>query len=346
MRRRGERELVLDLRRRFGRASPGVEVGIGDDAAVVRFESARQVVSTDLLVAGIDLPSGVDGAFLARKAMAANVSDLCASGARPTAALAAIGIPPSADDAEIDRFFDCLEAASRRWSCPVAGGDLSGAPVWTCSITVFGEPVGEPWLRRGATPGDELWWFGGAAGRAAAGLRLLLAGAEARLDGAVRLPAGWKTDSAAEEAAAEAVGAQLDPAPFVAAVELARNGGVTAAIDVSDGLALDAERLADASGVGFDIEIGRVPIFPIAGLDELLGRDPQGDALSGGEDFALLAAVRSGAAGLWPAALRDQGRLLGRVVPGSRVRFLDGGRELHPLRLGFDHFAPPGDRNG
>lgn len=346
-RRRSETELLGAIRARLARPAPGLEVGIGDDAAIVRFDAPRQAISCDLLVAGVDLPANADPAFLARKAFAANVSDLFAAGARPTCAFAAVGLPDDAGDDVVDRFLDALDAASRRWGCPVAGGDLSGAPAWTVSLTVLGAPLAEPWLRRGASPGDELWWVGAPAGHAAAGLRLLLAGAEGRPDGAVRFPAGWDLSDEDERSAAGAIFAQLDPSPANVVAALVDAGGVAAAIDVSDGLLLDASRLADASGVALDLDLDAVPVARLADrVEALLARDPLGDALSGGEDFALLVAVPPGRADRWPAAVRGMSHRVGRFAAGRGVETLRGGTrvDLSGFPAGWDHFAARGAR--
>jgi len=345
--RRSESELLANLRSRFASHSPFVEVGVGDDAAVLRTTGDRQIVSTDLLIEGVDFVPGTSPVFLAKKSMAANLSDVYACGAAPTAAFVALGLPDSATDGDVDEFFDALSAAAERSSCTIAGGDLSRAPVWTIAITIWGRPIGEPWLRSGARAGDELWYFGTPAGAAAAGLQLLLAGAEARGDGSFRVPEEWSFDENELSAAGEAIFRQLDPEPFHGAVGLAAAGGIKAAIDTSDGLLMDATRLADSSALALEIELSEVPSFALPPVVESrLTRDTTSDALSGGEDFALLVAAEPRAASGWPEEIRGLGSKIGRFRIGQGVTILRNGIPFEPRALGFDHFAPwvPGRR--
>jgi thiamine-monophosphate kinase len=195
------------------------------------------------------------------KALMGALSDLAAMGAAPLAALVALCVPGGSGEGALALgVMAGVAEASATAGCPVVGGDVSEAGELMVAVTVLGTvdkggppPVG----RSGARPGDVVL-LTGACGGSAAGLREL---------------------RAAREVAA-AVDAYRRPVARLREGELARLGGVHAMIDVSDGLALDLHRLADASGVGFELD--SVPIAPGATIDE---------ALAGGEDYELVLAV-------------------------------------------------------
>jgi len=242
-------------------------VWIGDDTAVLGPTTGRLLLTTDVSVAGVhaDLELiGVDD--LGWRAVAAAVSDVAAMGGRPDAAVVAVTGPPGTD---LDLLYDGIAASAQAHGCPVVGGDLSNAPAVSVAVAVTGHVEGEPGpvLRSGARPGDHLL-VTGPLGAAAAGLRLL------RARGAA--PGGSGTGSGDErpvELAHRRPRARLDEG------ETARRAGVTAMIDVSDGLLADLGHVATASAVGFRLD--EIPVAPGATIDEALG---------GGEDYELVMA--------------------------------------------------------
>jgi len=235
-------------------------VWIGDDAAIVA-APATLLLAADLVVAGVhaDLAlTGVDD--LGWKAIAVNVSDLAAMGGRPLHALVTVAGPPGTD---LDALYRGIADASRFYRCPVVGGDLANAGVLAVSVAVTGTTDGRPpILRSGARPGDRLF-VTAALGAAAAGLRELRSGAVPP-DGAPNARAHAR------------------PLALVAEGAAAREGGATAMIDVSDGLAADIGHLAEQSGVGVALDRARVPVAPGATFEE---------AWSGGEDYQLVFAA-------------------------------------------------------
>ncbi|MCU4183797.1 thiamine-phosphate kinase [Acidiferrimicrobium sp. IK] len=274
------------------------ETWIGDDAAVVHGRDGWLLLAADTVVAGVhaDLSlTGVDD--LGWKAMTANLSDLAAMGGEPGHALVTVSGP---GDSDLDALYRGIGDAARLYCCPVVGGDLTNGPVLVVTVAVTGTVEGDPVLRSGARPGDDLW-VTGPLGAAAAGLRLLRAG-HARGAG----PAAGDL----EPGEAAAVRAHARPVPLLAEGRAARRAGATAMIDVSDGFAADLGHLADRSGVGF--ELTGLPIAPAATLEEAVG---------GGEDYQLIFsapdadAVRTAFGGL-PAP-----SVVGRVVadPGTRT---------------------------
>jgi len=253
--------------------APAGEVWIGDDAAVVCPPAGPLLLATDLVVVGVhaDLELvGLDD--LGWKALAVNVSDLAAMAGRPERALVSVAGPAGTD---IDLLYTGLAAAARDYACPVVGGDLANAGTLVVSVAVTGMvPGGRPVLRSGASAGDTLWATG-PLGASAAGLSYLRA---ARTKAAAR--AGAATTAAITAAIAAAITAHRRPRARVAEGQVAAVAGATAMIDVSDGLGLDLDRLAAASGVG--VELDEVPIADGATLQ---------DALGGGEDYELVFAA-------------------------------------------------------
>lgn len=274
------------------RTIPKGEHHIGDDAAVLAPFVGQAIVSTDVAVLGIHLASEIfpleDLGF---KAVASAVSDLAAMGARPRGALVAVSAPIGTDLEELHRG---IADAAAITGCPIVGGDLAQSRDVSVAVTVLGEcPDGAAVLRSGARRGDEIL-VTGPLGRSAAGLRR-------RREGAALND--------------ELVVAHRRPWPRLREGAAARGAGAHAMMDLSDGLGLDLNRLADASGVGF--ELTSVPVAS--------GATPE-EALSGGEDYELIIVTGD------PARLRlvfhDRGLndpiSIGRVVEDPTVRTLRG----------------------
>lgn len=299
---KSENEIVARLRQLFPR--------VGDDAAVV----GEQVITTDMLVEDVDFTRAAPLRLVARKALAVNLSDLAAMGARPQYAVVAVGIPSWLDD--VDPFFDALAEAGREWSIEIVGGDLSRAEKLTVAVTAIGEAK-QPLLRSGARPGDRLY-VSRPIGGSAAGLHLLR-----------HSPA--EMSYAQREVAESAIRRHLDPEPEID-LGLRLVGLATACIDVSDGLSTDVHHLCQASGVGAEIERQRIPVFP--GLAESrLGIDVRDAVLNGGEEYALLFTSPLPESELSARAGRPV-YAIGRITRGPGV-LLDGA-PLEPQ--GFDHF--------
>ena len=278
-------------------------LGPGDDAALVAAPDGRFIVTTDMMIHGPDFRLSWSTPFeLGWKAAATNLTDVAAMGAVPTALVVAIAAPPELDVGVLEGIADGLREAVATLApgAGVVGGDLSASSVLTIAVTAFGDLEGRaPVLRSGARPGDVVA-HAGARGDAARGLALLFA--EAR-------DAHGEPD--AELAAAvrrrhpRLVAAQLAPHPPVTAGVVAALAGATAMLDVSDGLARDARRVADASGVGIDFD------------SAALGPDPR-IALAGAEDHGMLATFPA------DAAVPEPFDVIGRVTAATGVLTLDG----------------------
>lgn len=323
-----ERRLVSLLEERFQSAAPDVRLGIGDDAAVLAPASEPTVVSVDASVEGVHFDLRYVGyEDVGFRAFQAAVSDLAAMGAVPTAALSALVLPRSLPREAVDQLTMGQAAASRETRCPVVGGNISRGAELSITTTVLGR-AREPLQRSGARPGDQLWLLGGL-GLAAAGLsflRLQRSWQEARLAGASR--ARHHADALA---LGPCVAAWRRPRALLAEGR-ALVGRASAAIDVSDGLAADVGQLASASRVRIvvDREQLRASLEPALLIAQhRLRRAALHWALSGGEDYALLATG--------PSSLRPAGAVpIGYVARGAGA-FLAANGRLGPLRGGFDH---------
>ncbi len=309
-------------------ASERVSVGPGDDAAVVPVESGDLVITTDLVVEGVDFLPRTDPEAIGRRALAVNLSDLAAMGARPEFFLLSIGFAAQkGEDFPLAVARGALSRA-RPLGVNLIGGDLSSSPQTIVSIALWGRAESRPVLRSGASAGD-LLFVSGFPGRAAAGLSL------AR--GLPDIPA-----SLASEQAEELLAAYHDPEPRVAlGLELSRRRLWSAAIDVSDGIGVDAGRLARASSLRAVVERERLPVSPaLAAFAATRRKDPAAWILGGGDDYELLFAAPE-------SALEAIGTLSSREVPITRIGRLEkgegavlrgGGKDRDISSSGHDHF--------
>jgi len=268
-----EGEILRAILARTSQASHTL-IGPGDDAAVIAAPSGSVVATTDTLVHGPDFRLAWSSGFdLGWKAAAVNLADVAAMGARPTALLVALAVPRDLRLSFVERLADGFREACAALApgCAVVGGDLTVSDVLTVAVTALGDLEGRaPVTRGGARPGDAVA-VAGELGHAAQGLQLLFGRFR---DGETPVP----VDAAAlGEGDRAALDAQLRPSPPIGLGPMAATAGATAMMDVSDGLALDARRMAAASGVTIDLSAAT------------LGSDPV-RALAGGEDHALLAA--------------------------------------------------------
>jgi thiamine-monophosphate kinase len=306
----GEFRLIERFTRHFA-TTPAVVLGPGDDAAVVTAPDGRVVACTDMLVEGNHFRRDwCSAADVGHKAAAANLADIAAMGARPTAILAAVAAPQDMPAEWLEELASGLAAEAAAVGAAVIGGDTTRGEQLTVTVTALGDLEGrEPVIRGGARPGDVLA-LAGRIGWAAAGLNVLSRGF--RSPGAL-------------------VGAYRRPQPPYAAGRDAALMGVHAMIDVSDGLLADVGHIASASGVAIDVEAETLPIAEaVRNAAGALGVDARGWLLTGGEDHALAAAFP-------PDVILPEGwRRIGSVAEGAGVT-VDGGAWTGPT--GWDHFA-------
>jgi len=305
---------ISQLEALFRQASAQVELGIGDDAAVLK-SAGRWVWTVDSAVEHVHFERAwLSLADLGFRSFQAAASDVSAMGGAPFAALSSVIFPSDFAAADLNQLARGQRAAARALGCAIVGGNLARGAELSITTTVVGSVKRRPLLRSGARVGDELW-LSGDVGWAAAGLRLLQAG----------------TRRGTSTAARRALSAFRRPqARLSAGLDLARTAH--AAIDISDGLAGDARHLAQASGVELLIDVPALlatvsPALP--SLAARLGVSALELALYGGEDYAILAAGPK-------RARPTSARVIGSVGKGQGVWLLDGGRRRRVGR-GFEH---------
>ncbi len=327
----------------------GVVVGAGDDGAVVRPGGAPLVLTCDMLVEGVHFRRAtLPAADLGFKAMAVNVSDVAAMGARPLWAVVSLALPGRLPLAFMEDFYAGLLEAAGRWGVAVVGGDTVGSPgPVVVDVAMVGEvQPGGPFLARLARPGHVLLATG-SFGASAAGLLVL----EERLPRTGLGRWGDAEDASVEEAVRlhRRPLPRLEAARAVAALAHERGFSV-AARDASDGLAAAARALGEAAAAAAVLEEDALPVAPAAGLAEAAGVASALElALFGGEDYELVLAVPAPAAEAMISAVLASGTPVKRVGcleegRGLVLRRRDGSRETLPER-GFAHFGvPPGRR--
>lgn len=300
-----------------GLARPGfVEVGLGDDAAVVGLTGPRVVVTTDMLVEGRHFRRAWSSAAdIGHRAAAANLADVVAMGADPRALVVAIALPSESEVSWVQELLDGISDECRGVGAAVVGGDTTATDGGiVLSITALGDLAGRaPVVRSGARVGDVVA-LAGRQGWASAGLTVLSRGFRSPrvLVDALRRP---------------------DP-PYASGPEAARVGA-TSMIDVSDGLVADARHIAAASGVTIALASSLLPVDgPLKDTATAFSADPLLWVLTGGDDHSLVAT--------FPADVEPPVgfRRIGEVVAGDGQVTVDG--EPFTEIGGWQHFGPSG----
>jgi thiamine-monophosphate kinase len=289
---------------------------LGDDCAVAETRGAGAVVtSVDVMVDGTHFRLGTASwADAGRRALAGALSDVAAMGAEAGEAYLAIVVPPGADAADVLALHEGAQALAGECAVTIAGGDLAAGPALTIAVTVTGwaasaaDVVG----RDGACPGD-LVGVTGALGGSAAGLAVL--------------------DGRAPDGAGALADRHLRPRPRLAEGRALARAGAHAMIDLSDGLATDARHVARASSVRLVVDAMRIPVADgVAEVAAALGVEPLELAVTGGEDYELLACVPAAAAG----TLQDI-VWIGEVVEGPPALEITGAGEAAASWRGHEH---------
>lgn len=311
-----------------------VQLGQGDDSALFAPREGHScAVSTDTLVSGVHFLPTLAPEKLAHRALAVNLSDLAAMGADARAFTLALTLP-SVEEAWLERFSEGLTQCAQRYDVSLMGGDTTRGPL-SLTLTVFGElPQGEGLKRAGAQEGDDLW-VSGALGAAWCGLQLCTQ------------PPAWLVLD--ESAMAQALRAFDLPIPRLAVGKVLRQLGATSALDVSDGLAGDAQHLAQASQKTLRIDLDALPVFSplmLAAPDKATALQI---ALCGGDDYELLFTVpkqhRIKVADLAKASGVSLVRI-GEVLPRAECSLVYVAKDSQlivntelEMLSGFDHFA-------
>ena len=283
-------------------------------------------MTADALVDGVHfLSSRMDARAIGHRAMAANLSDIAAMGARPVLATVVLGVAEATAQAWILEVYRGMQALATEHGARIVGGDIVRSPVATLSLTLVGE-VSRTRLKRrsGGRPGDVLA-VTGPLGASRAGLELTLR--------------AYDVD---ERTRAAALAAFATPPPRVREGRwLATSANVHAMMDCSDGLSTDVGRLARASGCGAVLDA--VPVADSAGVvARAANADPRAYALDGGEDFELIVALGPRAFGpvarAYAARFRRPLLAVGRLTAEPELRIVDGPQTRELVPAGWDHF--------
>ncbi|WAH36671.1 thiamine-phosphate kinase [Alicyclobacillus dauci] len=320
-----EFQLIKSLTGRLPTPHQDVQVGVGDDAAVVRATSPL-VMTTDTMVEGVHfLPTTITDYNLGYKSLAVSVSDIAAMGGKPRFALVSLAIPPGWDENRLGQLYDGFREITERFGCDVIGGDVvSTSGPFVVTTTVIGEAE-RPILRSGAQPGDVLF-VTGMLGGSSAGLEVLQG-----------------ITSVSHIGQALLAQRHQHPEPRVAVGHLCAEIGVHALNDISDGLASELNEISAASHVRCVVHAEQIPVMPeVKELARSKRVNPLGYALYGGEDYELLGAAppRVFARLLTAASMINVPiRQIGRCEAGDGVVMRDETGRLAVIEAkGYNHF--------
>lgn len=314
----------------FTHRAAGAVLGVGDDAALVRVErGAELAVSADMLVEGRHFFVGADPELLGHKALAVNLSDMAAMGAKPRWATLALALP-RVDEKWLAGFARGFMALARRHRVDLIGGDTTRGPL-TISVQIMGEvPAGKALRRDGAKVGDDIW-ISGRLGDAGMALDVI----KGKGKSAIRVK---PRDLRVLEQRLHA------PEPQVA-LGLALRGIAHSAIDISDGLLADVGHICERSGVAAIIEWEAIPSSPVVRAHAQTDRGAR-SLLSGGDDYELCFTAppsRRSRVAAAAARVRVPVTLVGRIAKPARrgpaVTLLDSvGKPIKARVQGYDHF--------
>lgn len=326
----GEEEIVQRYLVPLAAGFPGA-YGLIDDCATIHPSDGQElVVTTDALVQGVHFLPGESADAIGWKALAVNVSDLVAKGAKPLAYLMSLSLPEAPRQEWMQGLAGGLARAQEAFGIALAGGDTDRTPGHLgVAITAFGTiPAATMVKRSGARPGDRLY-VSGPIGDAALGLRLLQTSG---------LSAVWDLK---DEEARYLLDRLRYPAPRVALASVLAELA-SASMDISDGFGKDLERLCRASHVGAEVDTSAIPVSETARRVLERGGVTLVELLAGGEDYEILAAVTPDRCAAFEAAARSvmvPCAMVGQVVTGDVTVVTDSAGRPTPLRGGgWDHF--------
>jgi thiamine-monophosphate kinase len=309
--------------------APGA-FGLGDDAAAVTPPTGCDLVlTTDGVIAGVHfLPDDAPG-FIARKVLRMNLSDLAAKGAKPIGFLLSIALPARTEESWIAAFAAGLGEDAKHYDCPLYGGDTDHTPgPLSISLTAFGAVPSGAMVRRSTAKAGDVVVVSGTIGDAALGLLL-------RRD--LGLAERWRLSAASWNHLRQRY---LLPQPRNALAEAVLRYA-SAAMDVSDGLVGDLEKLSRASGVAAEIDVESVPLSDAA--RSALSAEPKliETVLTGGDDYEIVLTVPPAKLGDFRAAANEAGvsvSQIGGATGGEGTRFLRAGEPLFFARPSYSHF--------
>ena len=289
---------------------------MGDDCSVVKFGGETLLFTTDMLTESTHFRYCRTQEQKGRMAMAVNLSDIAAMGGKPVFALISMGVPPSMDKRAVIRFASGIYRAAEKSGVRVIGGDTKSAQELTVSVTLCGRTVAKPLLRSGARPGDYLAVTGTLGGASCAHYAL-------------------------SRGLSKNTRGLCNPVPRLAeGMKLAKSGMVTAAIDITDGLALSAWYISRASGVRMDIDHEAIPADGRLARIDVRADEREDMLLYWGGDYELLFTLSGDRA--ISALSRDKSldfTVIGRVTSGKGVYISEEGKRRKLDEKGYDSLA-------
>lgn len=306
-------------------------VGVGDDAAVVEMGPGSAVLTTDVLVEGVHFSlTSISPRDLGYKAVVVSVSDIAAMAASPRYALVSLSMPPGTDESWVVELNGGIRTACDEYALSLVGGDLSRSSEMSITVTVAGEVApGRAILRSGARVGD----------------RIVVTGTLGASAGGLVVERSENPSAISSEWARGLVAAHQRPVARVGEARTLAEAGAGAMMDISDGLALDLSRLCAESGVGARVDMGAVPVSPwLEQATPSLGLDPLRLAMTGGEDYELLATLDASKVGAAAAALRERFGValtdIGEITATAGLVVVGpDGTEAPLAPEGWDHFG-------
>ena len=322
----GEDAILACLDEYFPKTHPSLLHGRGDDCAVLR-PAGPLCLSSDFFVENVHFRRAYySPEETGHKALAVNLSDLAACGAKPLAFSLGLGLPPDVDMDFLRGLFSGMSALAGRFRLGLAGGDLSRCSCLCLAITIWGEASADGWLARGNVQAGEALFLVGRPGLARIGLAALEQEGRKALE-------NWPA----------ACAAHLLPQPQVDAgqilARLGRAGPLPALMDLSDGLARDLPRLLGTSGLGAELLVPEAMLHgEVVSYARRAGKNPVREAYLGGEDYALLGACPASLLSALHSALPELLEI-GVLTEKPGIR-LNGVALPDDEVAGFDHFAP------
>lgn len=308
-------EFGLIDRIKAGMDIPEGIIGIGDDCAVIPQAGDKDLlISTDMLVEGTHfILDDINPYRLGWKSAAVNLSDIAAMGGRPVATFLSFALPEKTDTKWVDEFFSGYTDISKRYNCPLLGGDTTASPDRVCiNVAIIGEcPSGKALMRSGAQEGDKIC-VTGYLGDAGAGLKVILENARRNSDAQALIAMHYMPIPRVEEG-----------------LKLSATEGIHSMMDISDGIASDLRHILDASHKGAEIDVASLPLS-----DEMLrccrrnGWDPVELALTGGEDYELLFTAAP------EASIDVKHTVIGRITGSGQLVWTGTERDFE----GYRHF--------
>jgi thiamine-monophosphate kinase len=324
----GEFALIERIRRSTP-SGRGVLLGIGDDAAWVETRHGSILVTSDLLIQDVHFKLEWTSLYaLGHKALAVNLSDIAAMGGKPAYLILALGIPADFDSNQVSELYRGINSLSSKTGVVLVGGDTNLATSLMISACVIGHAIYPPVRRSGAEPGNDIY-VTGTVGDSLLGLKLLQSGRVLPNRGFAQYLVSRHRQPTAR---------------IIVGETIARRRLATAMIDVSDGLLQDLGHICDASGVGAEIWLDKLPLS--RAYRAMAGKDGAQHALSGGEDYELLFCARR-RDGIRLQNLSKRAKVpitrIGRCVAAKNgITVLNGsGKAVAIPTKGYDHFRKP-----